>query len=132
MEEEGSGVPDLSARQPESPPLSLLRAKIPPKVACLSLSEMGADERRRTGKGEAGSNSIFLQGSSYRLLSPVLTSTSQHSPSQPFLLASSGPWGAQAASASAFPLPPEACHSRGSLPVFCGIWDGFRMTVDNV
>ena len=33
---------------------------------------------------------------------------------------------------SAFLLLPEASHSRGSLPAFCGLFDDFRMTVDNV
>ena len=48
-------------------------------------------------RGEQLEVTVFLQSPSYHLFLPVLLPTSHHSPSQPFLLAANGLWGAQAA-----------------------------------
>lgn len=93
---------------------------------------MDAGGKRGTEKGEGGGSGVFLQGPSYHLF--LLCCYLLHTIVLPRLfslpLMDSGEH--RQLKSSVFFLLPEASHGRGSLPAFCGNFDGFRMTVDNV
>ncbi|KAF6074908.1 hypothetical protein HJG60_009318 [Phyllostomus discolor] len=122
----------LPPTEPHQPgPRSLLRAKVPPKVACLSERWM------LVGKGGQRREKVEVTVFSYRVhptICSYLCCCLLHTIVLPSLFSlppmDSGEH--RQLKSSAFLLLPEASHGRGSYPAFCGIFDGFRMPVDNV